>query len=337
MTLETAISNEQDAVLKSSSSDISGRNMMRLIMLCIAAAALAVFLFSFLGRYFYFGELLCNYRLQIAVLLIPFAAIVFRIGKWRWLAYSLLIAIVWNFISLGSVYLPAAQPPAGPEKLKVMSFNVYWTNSMRDEIIEEINKPDPDVIVVLEYNHDWHRRLRSLKTEYPHHVLQPRWHGFGIAIFSKYPLSDTKVVQLTQEMTDNPMIITQVNFGDQKIRICGIHVLSPINLFRLVLRNKQYDEVADELLKEEIPTVVTGDFNSVPWSPFVSDFLKKTGYRDSRSGFGYHSSWHAEYPLLRVPIDQAMVSDDICVHSRKLGGYAGSDHLPIIFEVSTAN
>lgn len=309
---------------------------MALIMLCSAAGLLAVFLLSLLGRYFYFGEILCNYRLQLALLMLPFALVVFRIGRWRWLAYCLTIAIAWSFICLGSVYLPTDQPAAGPNKLKIMSFNVEGFNSMRDEVIAEIRRPDPDVILVLEYTTHWHRRLSPLKSQYPHQILKPRWHGFGMAVFSKFPLSETKVVQLTEDLMDDPMIVTQVNFGGQKIRLCGLHVLSPTNAFRLRIRNQQYDEVAKELVKSNVPTIVAGDFNSVSWSPFVSDFMNKTGYRDSRAGFGYHSSWHAEYPPLRVPIDHALVSDDICVHSRVLGRYAGSDHLPIIFEVSTA-
>lgn len=336
MTSESAFSSEQAPSLPSSSPSIAGKNMMALIMLCTAAGVLAVFLLSLSGRYFYYGEVLCNFRLQLAVLMLPLALIVFRIGRWRWLAYSLAIAITWSFISVGSVYLPVAQPQAGPKKLKIMSFNLLWTNSMRDEVLAEINKPDPDVIVVLEYIHHWHRRLQELKSEYPHQILQPRWHGFGIAVFSKYPLSDTNVVQLTRDRMDNPTIITNVNFKGQKIRLCGLHVLSPVNSFRLELRNQQFEEVAEELNLKNVPTVVVGDFNSVSWSPFVRDFMEKTGYRDSRRGFGYHSSWHAEYPPLRVPIDHALVSDDVCVHSRTLGGYAGSDHLPIIFEVSTA-
>ena len=325
-----------EQTLASSSSTDAGRDLMTLIMLYLSALALAFFLFSFLGRYFFLAELLGNFRLQLSVLMVPLALTVFRIGRWRWLALSLIIATGWSFFSLGSVYFPTNQPPAGPKKLRIMSFNVLGYNPMRDEVIEEMHKTDPDVIMVLEYTHIWHGRLSRLDAEYPHQVLQPRWHGFGMAVFSKYPLSDTSVTQLTKEVTDNPLIITNVSFGEQKIRLCGAHVLSPTSSLRLELRNQQYDELAQELGNDDVPTVVLGDFNSVPWSPFVNDLLKKTGYRDSRQGFGFHASWHAEYPILLIPIDHAFVSDDICVHSRTLGSNAGSDHLPIIVEVSTA-
>ena len=321
-------------------------DLMASIVLFVAAAVLALFLISLTGRFFsydskigrlfYYGELFGNFRFQISVLMIPFAVIVFRMGRLRWLAYGLTAAIVWSLIYLGWVYLPATQPEAGEQKLKVMSFNVLGHNSNKDEVLGLMHQSDPDVIVVLEYTDHWHRRLQSLKSEYPHQFLQPRWHGFGMGVFSKYPLSDSKTIQLTRKLTDNPSLITNVNFGGTKIRLCGLHVLSPTNSFRLNLRNLQLDEVADELDGDDVPTVVVGDFNSVPWSPFLKDFMAETGTRDSRQGFGYHASWHADFFFVRIPIDHAFVSDDVCVHARSVGGTAGSDHMPIIFEVSTA-
>ena len=132
------------------------------------------------------------------------------------------------------------------------------------------------------------------------------------------------------------MIVTKVNFGEQIIRVVGVHTLSPTNRFRLDIRNRQFVEIGDALLAEATPTVVMGDFNCTPWSPFLSDFLKRTGYRDSRQGFGYQPSWPSMYQLLRIPIDHAFVSEDIHVHNRYIGKPPRSDHLPIVFEISTA-
>ena len=348
--LSQAVDAESSSTAASASERASMRSvetdLMASIFLFIALGVLALFLFSQTGRFFsydsragrlfYYAELFSNFRLQIAVLMIPFALIVFRMARWRWLAYGLTAAIAWSLVALAWVYMPAAQPAAGKQKLKIMSFNVLGHNSNKDEVLGLMHEADPDVIMVLEYTEHWHRRLRSLKAKYPHQLLQPRWHGFGLGVFSKYPLSDSKVVQLTRKLVDNPSLITHVNFGGTTIRLCGLHVLSPTNSYRLDLRNEQFGEVANELIGDEVPTVVMGDFNSVTWSPFVQDFMSKTGYRDSRKGFGYQASWPADFVFLGIPIDHALVSEDICVHSRSVGGTAGSDHVPIIFEVSTA-
>ena len=313
-------------------------NWRRLLLNLVNAAAVAplgLFVFSLLGRYYYFAELVCNFRVQILIMLIPFIFV--AVGTRRWiLSGFLLIAIGWSMIGTIWVFLPGVQPDAGPTKLKIMSYNVLAPNTNHSEVAEQILDSEPDFVSILEYSLNWHQALDCLDEIYPYQVTVPRWHGFGIAIFSKYPISQTKVIQLTKQSTDNPLIVTNVAFGDQTIRIAALHVLSPTNRYRLDLRNQQFVEVANAVSNQEIPTMVMGDFNCTPWSPFLTDFARDTGYRDSRRGFGYQGTWPADQWITRIPIDHAFVSADIHVHSRLVGPRSGSDHLPIILEVSTA-
>ncbi len=304
-------------------------------VIAVAILPLGLFVFSLLGRYFFYAELACNFRCQIMFLLMPFA--VFALGARRWWMSSMfLVALCWSMIGIVWVYLPGFQPPAGPQKLKVMSYNVLAPNSNHAEVVNRIREFDPDFVSILEYTVNWHTALDCLNERYPYQVRIPRWHGFGIAMFSKYPISDTKVVPLTKSATDNPFIMTNVTFGKQTIRLAALHTLSPTDRRRMSLRNQQFTEVADELSKADIPTVVMGDFNCVPWSNFLVEFAENTGYRDSRRGFGYQATWPADNWVVRIPIDQAYVSPEIHVHSRIVGKHSASDHLPILFEVSTA-
>ncbi len=133
---------------------------------------------------------------------------------------------------------------------------------------------------------------------------------------------------------DGPMLVTRVTVGDQKIRLVGVHLLSPTSVTRLEFRNEQMKEAAEYLKASDEPTIVMGDFNCTPWSPFLSDFLEATGYRDSRQGFGFQATWHKDLGLFKIPIDHALVSDQVHVHDRFVGQPGGSDHLPIVFTVS---
>ena len=294
-----------------------------------------LFVFSLLGRYFFFAELICNFRCQILCLLIPGAVMLLVFRRW-WLGSINLIAIVWCMFGVVWIYIPVDRPTPGSETLRVMSFNVLTTNSRYEEVLGQIKTTDPDVVTILEYSDDWDRACKNLNQRYPHHIALPRWHGFGIAIYSKHPLSDVEVVQLTRDVTDNPLITANVSLGDQTIRLAAVHALSPINRYRMDLRNRQFTEAAQYLGQQDLPTVVMGDFNCVPWSPFLSDFLKQTGYRDSRQGFGYQATWNSNFWPLWIPIDHAFVSDKIHVHDRYVGRNSGSDHFPIVFEISTA-
>lgn len=303
----------------------------------IAASVLplGLFVFSLLGRYFYIAELVCNFRCQLMLLLIPFAFFALVARRW-WLGGLILVAIGWSMVGVVSVYVPGYQPPAGPKKLKVMSYNVLGSNSNYALVTDQILATDPDVISILEYNTRWHVALDRLNERYPYQVREPRLHGFGIAMFSKFPLLDTEVLLVTKSSTDNPFIITNVQFGDQTIRMAALHVISPVSRYRLELRNRQLVEIGEALSKDDVPTVVMGDFNCAPWSSFLFEFAKKIGCRDSRRGFGYQPTWPADKWMIRIPIDHAFVSRDVHVHGRVVGEPSESDHLPIVFEVSVA-
>ena len=292
-----------------------------------------LFIASLLGRYFYLSELIGNFRAHILVLLVPCAVILWFTGKHK---RALLFAAASVWCSFG-VITPAfahSQPPAGDDIIKIMSFNVLGENHQHEAVIERIKQHDPDVLTILEYTHYWPSALQSLNKTYPYRLEQRRWHGFGIAIFSKRPFTNPSATQITKDATDNPFLTLDIEVDGHPLRLAALHLLSPMHRDRLKVRNRQLAEIAKILAQRDVPTIVMGDFNCTPWSPFLSDFMKRLHLRDSRNGFGYQASWNALRPLLSIPIDHALVSPEIHVHSRKLGDFAGSDHLPVVFEVS---
>ncbi|MFK7766439.1 MAG: endonuclease/exonuclease/phosphatase family protein [Mariniblastus sp.] len=303
----------------------------------LALLPLPLFMFSLLGKYFFFAELLGNFRGYLMITLV-IAVAIFVLSR-QWLFATLTVpALCWSLVGVVTVYAPLGQPVPGPERLKVMSFNVLGSNPNHHMVAAQIRSANPDVVSILEYTGNWHQPLDCLNEKYPHQIRIPRWHGFGVAMFSKYPFTEKQEFPITKKKTDNPMIVGKIKFGSgqnqREIRLAAIHVLSPTNRSRMDLRNQQFIEIAEILSKEDTPTIVMGDFNCVPWSPFLSNLLTTTDYRDSRQGFGYHGTWHTQMAPVHIPIDHAFVSRHIHIHDRYVGGYAGSDHLPIVFEVS---
>lgn len=306
------------------------------VIVCTSLLVMALFCFSVFGRYSYAAELVGNFRAQILVLLLPCTVLAVLFQRW-YIGIALLICTAWCSTGVLSVYLPTAQPPAGEKQIRIMSFNVLASSDAYEKVKKQVGTIDPDVLLIVEYDREWHDALRPLIDEgtYPHHQCAPRWHGFGIAVFSKFPIVDQQIAQLTPNETDVPMAICDLEIGKQQLRLAGVHVLSPTSRYRMDLRNQQFEEAAQILSKSDLPTIVAGDFNCTPWSPFLTQFLDKTGYRDSRHGFGYQGTWNSQYhwPAL-IPIDHAFVSPEIHVHNRFVGQSTSSDHYPIIFDVS---
>jgi endonuclease/exonuclease/phosphatase (EEP) superfamily protein YafD len=303
------------------------------IVYALMLIPLLLFVASLLGRYFYLCELVGNFRAYILAMLVPCALILWLKGK-RKRALLFAGASLWSCFGVITPALPYSQPPPGVDIVKIMSFNVWAINRDYQSVIDRVKEHDPDVVTVLEYANDWETALRTLNKTYPYRLRQPRWHGFGIAIFSKRPISNASATQITADITDNPLLSVDIEIGGRPVRLAGLHLLSPMNRNRLKIRNRQLAEIADILIQRDIPTIVMGDFNCTPWSPFLYDFCQRVDLRDSRNGFGYQASWNAERPYLSIPIDHAFVSPQFHVHSRMLGDFAGSDHYPLVFEVS---
>ena len=295
---------------------------------------LLVFLFSFFGHKFFAAELLANFRTHFFAAFLV-ALLLSRVAKTSWLLFTCMffatVFLVWD---VGQVFLPGEQPAAGTTKIRVMSYNVLATSTEFDSAISEIRKHDPDVVAVIEYAGMWHVACDALNKTYPHQHRDPRWHGYGIAVFSKIPFENTQSLALTEKEIDNPAALVNVRVGDQLLQILAVHVMSPIKKFRLDLRNRQFEEIADHINARSAPMMLVGDMNCGPSSGFFSNLIEEANLRDSRQGFGIHPSWPSVAGAFAVPIDHVLVSEEIHVHNRFLGDAGGSDHRPVIVDIS---
>ena len=303
-------------------------------LLLLSIPAVAMFLFTLLGHWSLLFELAGNFRLYILVVLSFFflCGLAFPWKRWSWV---LLVCCVWASFGTVTPFLPSwRQPAPGPQVYRLLSFNILVTNNEVQEVIELVEETEPDIILFLEYANHWHPGLRKLDDQYPHSVKQPRWHGFGMALFSKHPISDEKVHQLVANRTDCPMIKAELDLKGQPLNFSGVHTISPTNHKRLKMRNEQLQEVTELLGQTKSYTMIAGDFNCTPWSRSLSRLLHRTCLRDSRQGFGYQGSWPEESAPFCIPIDHVFVSAGIRIHSRKILRACGSDHFPVLVDFS---
>ena len=311
----------------------SNRTINHQLLTCISLVPLALFAASFFGRWSDWAELLVNFQVQFLVMLVPCPALLFWFGARRRAALLAAIAICCGW-GVGKIYLPAIQPPAGPSSLRIMSYNVLGTNLQFDAVANEIAHYDPDVLVVLEFTQNWEQALRVFHDRYPHRVTEPRWHGFGIAVFSKLPIEDFSIIDAASGHADLPIIRAQIKFHDRPVDVIGLHFLSPLDSNRMALRNLQFRQLAKALSARSGPRIVVGDFNCTSWSNHFREFLRQTQLRDSRQGFGLQATWAPKYLPLQIPIDHALVSKEIHVDARQIGERNGSDHRPVIIDLS---
>lgn len=82
--------------------------------------------------------------------------------------------------------------------------------------------------------------------------------------------------------------------------------------------------------------IISGDFNTTSFFYRYKLLEKSTGLISSERGTGINNTWPSwmKFNLLRISIDNALVSNNIFVKERIIGKEIGSDHLPMIFKLN---
>ncbi len=93
------------------------------------------------------------------------------------------------------------RPPADPARpwVKLLVSNVYFRNHQRQLIQDLVAKDHPDVVGLVEVNSRWLRKLKPLRERYPYHFEVPDENYVGLALYSRLPLEDARVLQLPGE------------------------------------------------------------------------------------------------------------------------------------------
>ena len=291
-----------------------------------------IFVAGAVGGRLWLFELANHFRLQLAVAMLVLAVGLIWSPRRRWrLAFLLITA--WAVWSVASIWIPTAQPPAGQTTLRIMSANVLNVNLHFAEFEQLVADVDPDVLVVIEYTNRWDARIPNIKSRFTYSESSPRNHGFGIAVFSKQPLDHLHEFLLA-ERVDAPSFSFEHTLDGRNLTITAVHTLSPLSYIRFVARNEQLRNLSSRIRATKGSQIVVGDFNSTTWSPYMRDFVTTSGLQDSRQGLGLQCSWPAFCWPMMIAIDQAFVSPDVHIHRRWVERYVGSDHWPIVLDVS---
>lgn len=219
-------------------------------------------------------------------------------------------------------------------RIKIMVANVLITNKRADKLLELIKENDPDVMVTLETNIWWQRQLDVLEEKYPFTIKCPLENSYGMHVYSRYMLMEPKINFLIEK--DIPSMNAKVVLPSGKqVRIYFLHPAppSPTENETSIERDAELLIVAREVEDINEPAIVTGDMNDVAWSYTTRLFRKISKMLDPRVGRGMFSTFHAEYPLFRWPLDHLFHSPHFMVAMVKRLPYFYSDHFPILIEL----
>jgi endonuclease/exonuclease/phosphatase (EEP) superfamily protein YafD len=221
------------------------------------------------------------------------------------------------------------------QTLRLLVANVLMTNRSADGLRKIIAEEKPDIVLVLEADRWWEERLRPLEKEFTHTLKQPQDNTYGMLLYSRLEFLESEIHFLIRKDVPSFRVQFRLHSGD-RLDFWGLHPEppTPAESELSTPRDAELLLVGRAVRDLRRPVIVAGDLNDVAWSYTTRLFQKISGLLDPRIGRGRFSTFHAEYPILRWPLDHVFHSDHFRLVELKVLPAFGSDHFPILAALS---
>lgn len=243
---------------------------------------------------------------------------------------------MWPYTPLHPRQVKRGQVSDG-RSLSVLISNVLMTNRDSARLRALVREHDPDLVAVVEADAWWEEQLRELERSRPHGLKQPQDNTYGMLLYSRFPLIDARIQFLIED--DIPSIHARVRLpsGDEvNLRCLHPRPPAPGESTRSTERDAELLVVAKELKGRNEASIVMGDLNDVAWSRTSALFQKISGLLDPRVGRGFYSTFNANWPFIRFPLDHAFLSPHFHLVEFKVLPNVGSDHFPVFAKLTLA-
>lgn len=298
-----------------------------LILMATLGALLS--LGSLFSKHHLYFDLISHFRVQYIVLLLPAFLIAIVAKK------TLAVLIISFALAVHGYVVTMSILPVIPEndteytELTVLNSNLLSHNTHYQAQLDIIATQNPDIIALQEYSPGWDSVLSSqLSSNYPYSITEPIASNFGIAIYSKHPITDGAVEIFSTKSF--PAISADIQIGESTIRVMSIHPPPPVNKHTYLNRNQYMERIALESKALDGAVLVMGDFNTTPWTSRFNDMLKTGGLRNASAGFGFNPTWPTGQIALQIPIDHILINEKIGVDHFETIHLEGSDHRSVL-------
>ena len=268
--------------------------------------------------------LLCTAVLMLALM----------VARLRFAAGFSLVATVLLMAAVGPQAYPGGPMPRRDTPIvRLYSANLYYRNEDAAAVRRSIETADADVVILIELGQGLTGTLDEVLAGYPHRIASTRLdQARGPSrsmIASRWPL---------QSVADRPVglhdVTAVVDSPIGPLNVVGVHLTRPWPF------QYQWGQISQTMALEGLvkdlagPVVVAGDFNSVSTARIGRQVRREVGLHPAP---GFPGTWPDGLPApFGLTIDQVYASGDLAFVSRRLGRPTGSDHRPVVTEVTRA-
>jgi endonuclease/exonuclease/phosphatase (EEP) superfamily protein YafD len=219
--------------------------------------------------------------------------------------------------------------------LRVLTLNMHSESTDPAALRRLIEAEHPDLVALTEMPND----LDALVSEI---AVLPRYRTgrmtaspFAVALFSRWPITRSQV----ERGPDQPWPVLAADVCDTEVwqgclRVIALHSARP---FGVGAGQQKLQLTVAARLAASAPdhhVVLMGDLNLTPWAPRFSELLTSGDLTDTGRRRGLWATWLCRLPFIGLFLDHVLVSPDIQAQNNRLGPDVGSDHLPVIADLS---
>ena len=251
------------------------------------------------------------------------------IAKRAWWPLMPLLVLGASFFVQSGTLDRSTEPVGSKPVLQVATANLNFDTTDFSALVGWLVSGEaPDVVFLQEFTGQAQQALQApaVAQRYPHRVEAPQPDPFGLAILSRYPLSDVQKVEPADMQATLRLRATLTWAGGTPVRLSAIHPMPPISAIYAQLRDQALAEEAQHLSQSGGLALMAGDFNTTPWAKGM--FAMDSQLRRANGPVG---SWPNAFGWLSVlPLDHVLASSGWQLVGSGHGPDLGSDHRPVV-------
>lgn len=243
-------------------------------------------------------------------------------------------------------------PPDG-RPLRVLTFNVLYSNQQTDAIIETLRMQDADVIGFQELTWPVASVIeQELGHVYPYRLFEPAAGSWGLGMISRYPIiavesaPEQRWQQVRLDVDGQPVTFINVHLTQPHLEMRHLPIVRRsviIRNYNTAYRTQGIQQLLDIVDSVQEPLIMLGDFNLSDREPAYALFADRLYDAHAHTAWGLGATFPTrEVRIRRFPIPFPLVRIDyvwssngvVPITSATRCDSAGSDHCLIVADLS---
>lgn len=221
-------------------------------------------------------------------------------------------------------YLPATGTTQCEEnkKISLLQTNIYNSSADPEFLYREISRLDPDVLALIELRPGY--KLISKLTAYPYRIEKPEAGSFGVGLYSKTPLKVGR-----QSLGDDQQTVIFAEHLESGSLIGVVHIPAPFSKDSHYSGYTAFRRLITVLRHECHNCILTGDFNTNPFTLRYKELLIHTGLINAMKGYGLYRTWNMTGEIFRLTLDHTFYKGRMNVEDFQVLELPGTDHAAV--------